>query len=80
MGIVALFKRWFGKSSDGSATAGGSRTNENGHGKDLTLVCVDCRKEFVFEAGEQEFYKMRGLTPPKRCTSCRTKRKQQRRR
>ena len=80
MGIVALFKRWFGKSSEGSGGTRAARTNGSGHGKDLVLACVDCRSEFIFEAGEQEFYKMRGLTPPKRCTSCRTKRKQQRRR
>ena len=25
--------------------------------EDKTLVCKDCGKEFVFTAGEQEFYK-----------------------
>ncbi len=69
MGIVALFKRWFGKTGE----SGG-----NGQG-DLKIACVECRKEFVFEAGEQKFYKMRGLTLPKRCTACRNKRKHHRR-
>ena len=77
MEIMALFKRWFGKSSGESE---GKGRDGNGNGKDLRLVCADCRGEFVFEAGEQKFYKMRGLTPPKRCTPCRTKRKQRHRR
>ncbi|TCL53617.1 CxxC-x17-CxxC domain-containing protein [Allofournierella massiliensis] len=28
--------------------------------EDKTLVCKDCGKEFVFTAGEQEFYASRG--------------------
>ena len=28
--------------------------------EDKTLVCKDCGKEFVFTAGEQEFYAERG--------------------
>ncbi len=43
---------------------------------DKTLVCQDCDNEFVFTAGEQAFYKEKGLeNEPKRCKECREKRK-----
>ena len=46
---------------------------------DRTLTCRDCGQEFVFTAGEQEFYHSRGLTnEPGRCAGCRAARKQQR--
>lgn len=39
---------------------------------DKTLVCRDCGREFVFTAGEQEFYESRGLVnEPRRCPECR---------
>ncbi|GCE10469.1 zinc-ribbon domain containing protein [Tengunoibacter tsumagoiensis] len=45
---------------------------------DQTLYCRDCGQEFVFTAGEQEFYQSRGLTnSPTRCPSCRSARKAQ---
>ena len=38
---------------------------------DKTLVCVECGAEFIFTAGEQEFFNSRGFTnEPKRCRSC----------
>jgi CxxC-x17-CxxC domain-containing protein len=41
-----------------------------------TLVCKDCGKEFVFSAGEQEFYAEKGFkNEPVRCKSCRDERK-----
>jgi hypothetical protein len=40
--------------------------------KDLRLTCADCGGTFRFEWGEQQFFKSRGLTPPKRCSSCRS--------
>ncbi len=44
---------------------------------DKELKCSDCAADFVFTAGEQEFYKSRGLmNEPKRCPSCRSQRKQ----
>lgn len=44
--------------------------------EDKTLVCQDCSKEFIFTAGEQAFYKEKGLdNEPKRCKECRDKRK-----
>lgn len=49
------------------------------HMTDKTLVCKDCGKEFVFTAGEQEFYKEKGFTnEPTRCKDCRIARKNER--
>lgn len=46
--------------------------------KDKTLTCRDCGSEFVFTAGEQEFYATRGFeNEPSRCGNCRSARKQQ---
>ena len=45
--------------------------------QDKTLVCRDCGAEFVFTAGEQEFYAERGFqNEPQRCKACRDARKQ----
>jgi len=44
--------------------------------EDKTLVCKECGNEFVFTAGEQEFYAERGFTnEPQRCKACRDARK-----
>lgn len=44
--------------------------------EDKTLVCKDCGKEFVFTAGEQEFYAEKGFqNEPVRCKECRANRK-----
>jgi CxxC-x17-CxxC domain-containing protein len=46
--------------------------------EDQTIICSDCGQEFVFTAGEQQFYAERGFEhPPKRCKPCRAQRKQQ---
>lgn len=43
---------------------------------DKTLTCRDCGAEFIFTAGEQEFYQSRGLqNEPSRCPSCRSARR-----
>ena len=43
---------------------------------DKTLVCKDCGQEFVFTAGEQEFYAEKGFqNEPARCKDCRLTRK-----
>ncbi len=43
---------------------------------DEVLVCQECGEEFVFTAGEQEFYAVQGfLNPPKYCPACREQRK-----
>ena len=40
--------------------------------QDKTLICKDCGKEFVFTAGEQEFYAEKGFeNEPQRCRECR---------
>ena len=40
--------------------------------EDKTLVCRDCGQEFVFTAGEQEFYAEKGFqNEPTRCRDCR---------
>ena len=45
--------------------------------EDKTLVCKECGNEFIFTAGEQEFYAEKGFeNEPQRCKDCRTKRKQ----
>ena len=44
--------------------------------EDKTLVCKDCGNEFIFSAGEQEFYAEKGfVNEPQRCKSCRDARK-----
>src|SRR4051812_15775981 len=43
---------------------------------DKTITCRDCGTDFVFTAGEQEFYAQKGFTnEPTRCPSCRQSRK-----
>jgi CxxC-x17-CxxC domain-containing protein len=43
---------------------------------DKTITCRDCGMDFVFTAGEQEFYAQKGFTnEPTRCPSCRKARK-----
>ena len=47
--------------------------------QDKTLVCKDCGQEFVFTAGEQEFYAEKGFqNEPTRCKACRIARKNNR--
>jgi CxxC-x17-CxxC domain-containing protein len=46
---------------------------------DKTLVCRDCGAEFIFTAGEQEFYQQHRLqNEPSRCPACRGARRQSR--
>jgi CxxC-x17-CxxC domain-containing protein len=43
--------------------------------QDRILVCVDCSTEFVFTAGEQQFYHDKNFTnEPRRCKGCKAKR------
>lgn len=45
--------------------------------EDKTLICKECGEEFVFTAGEQEFYDAKGfVNEPQRCKNCRDNRKQ----
>lgn len=38
---------------------------------DKHITCIDCKKEFVYTARDQEFYKVHGYVEPKRCKACR---------
>ena len=43
---------------------------------DERLTCTDCGAEFVFSAGEQEFFASKGFqNKPNRCPDCRSARK-----
>ena len=45
---------------------------------DKVLTCRECGNQFVFTAGEQEFYQSRGFTnEPGRCPDCRAQRRAQ---
>ena len=47
--------------------------------EDKNLNCKDCGAEFVFTAGEQEFYQEKGFqNEPQRCKECRIAKKQSR--
>jgi len=51
-----------------SATSGGYQ--------DKTLICKECSSDFIFTAGEQEFYDRQGFeNEPQRCKPCRDTRK-----
>ncbi|MEA4926205.1 MAG: zinc-ribbon domain containing protein [Syntrophomonadaceae bacterium] len=40
--------------------------------EDKVLICRECGKEFIWTAGEQEFYAEKGFAnEPKRCKECR---------
>jgi len=44
--------------------------------EDKNLICKECGNEFVFTAGEQEFYAEKGFeNEPTRCKECRDARK-----
>lgn len=46
--------------------------------EDKTLKCKDCGQDFIFSAGEQEFYQEKGFqNEPTRCPACRKARKNQ---
>lgn len=43
--------------------------------QDQTLTCSDCGMQFTFTERDQQYYKERGFVPPRRCRTCREKRK-----
>jgi len=43
----------------------------------MKIICKICKQEFEWSEGEQKFYADRSLAPPKRCPSCRAKKKQE---
>jgi len=38
---------------------------------DRDLTCADCGQQFAFTASEQDFYKERDFSEPRRCPACR---------
>ena len=60
---------------DGQLSRGYHKSPKRGNSsmyEDKTLVCKECGNEFVFTAGEQEFYAERGFqNEPQRCKACR---------
>lgn len=42
---------------------------------DKTLICRQCKKEFVFSVAEQHFFKEKGFTQPLHCNECRINRR-----
>ena len=39
--------------------------------EDRSILCIDCDSDFVWTAGEQAFFRDKGLlNPPKRCKEC----------
>jgi hypothetical protein len=61
MSLLATIKGLFGLGSKGTKLGPGDRL----------LNCEDCKSEFVFDAGEQKFFREKGFTDPKRCPKCR---------
>lgn len=52
------------------------KRGKNMNYEDKTLICKECKNEFVFSAGEQAFYAERGLlNEPQRCKPCRDAKK-----
>lgn len=43
---------------------------------DIKIKCQDCGEEFNFSERDQEFYKEKGFSEPKRCRFCRQARKE----
>mmetsp|Transcript_9018 Transcript_9018/g.9540 ORF Transcript_9018/g.9540 Transcript_9018/m.9540 type:complete len:112 (+) Transcript_9018:69-404(+) len=51
-------------------------TEVSGDQPDKSLKCKDCGSEWVFSAGEQQFYKEKGFeNEPTRCKDCRKAKK-----
>lgn len=46
--------------------------------EDQQLTCSDCGQTFTFSAEDQEFFRDRGYSAPKRCKECRQAKKQER--
>jgi len=46
--------------------------------EDQTIICADCREKFIWDVEEQAFFREKGFAVPKRCLTCRHKRREQR--
>jgi hypothetical protein len=44
---------------------------------DKKIKCIDCYKDFIFTAGEQEFFEEKGYSEPIRCKDCRERLKKE---
>jgi hypothetical protein len=51
------------------------KSESQGNLRDITLTCCDCNHPFHFSIGEQVFFASKQLSQPKRCPSCRRKRR-----
>ena len=40
---------------------------------DIEIPCVQCKEIFLFTEKEQDIFYQRNMTPPQRCTKCRSK-------
>jgi hypothetical protein len=63
MSLFAVLKSFFGFKENGKVLSP----------RDRLLTCLDCGTSFVFDEGEQKFFKDKGFTDPKRCPRCRKK-------
>ena len=63
MSLLTRFKSLFGFKTEVRPISKGDRL----------LDCEDCHKRFVFDEGEQRFFKDKGFSDPKRCPNCRKK-------
>jgi len=43
--------------------------------KDISIICKQCQKPFMWTAGEQRYYISKGLATPRHCPQCRQIRK-----
>lgn len=56
--------------------AAASAVAASGEFQDRMLTCADCGEDFTWSAGEQAFFRERGLTSePRRCKPCRAARR-----
>ena len=39
--------------------------------KDITIICKQCHKPFIWTAGEKRYYLSKGLATPRHCPQCR---------
>ena len=63
MGLFAAIKSFFTTKSEARVSSPNDRL----------LFCEDCQQKFVFDEGEQKFFRDKGFTDPKRCPKCRKK-------
>ncbi|HSA07211.1 MAG TPA: zinc-ribbon domain containing protein [Candidatus Gastranaerophilales bacterium] len=47
----------------------------NQESQDQQVQCAECSQTFVFSAEDQDFYRQKGYSTPKRCPVCRANRK-----